>query len=393
MVLLGKRGLDLSSRIESPERRVVGAVFATPDDIAAGVSATSLAPAPRMLFTKLRELAPAVKRIHVIYGADDNDWLIELARADAAKLGYELLPLRKESIREGASAYRELLKQIESPQDAIWLLQASPFLDENSVLQMVLRAAWDRNLVVFSSNPSHVPKGALFALFPDNNAMGRHLAQQLRKPASRLGKAAAARAAGHRDQHPHGRPPRPRVERRRRPFRHGIPEPLGSGPEQPPMPRTGKLIRSMSLQQLIGISFTACVLLLAVASSLVISKQSGDTVQRRLQDEGMRLVESLAQQSTLALLYEDAGSAAEVVKSFLNFPDVYGIELVYADGKRLYASDSLREARRDRHSPRPMHPALVAQDSKDWTFAAPVFSGTADSESPFAAPARATRRR
>ena len=49
---------------------------------------------------------------------------------------------------------------------------------------MVLRAAWDRNLVVFSSNPSHVPKGALFALFPDNNAMGRHLAQQLRKPAS-----------------------------------------------------------------------------------------------------------------------------------------------------------------------------------------------------------------
>jgi putative ABC transport system substrate-binding protein len=184
VVLLGKRGLDLSSRIESPERRVVGAVFAKPDDIAAGVNAISLAPAPRMLFSKLRELAPAVKRIHVIYGADDNDWLIELARDDAAKLGYELLPLHKESIREGASAYRELLKQIESPQDAIWLLQASPFLDENSVLQMVLRAAWDRNLVVFSSNPSHVPKGALFALFPDNNAMGRHLAQQLRKPAS-----------------------------------------------------------------------------------------------------------------------------------------------------------------------------------------------------------------
>ena len=42
------------------------------------------------------------------------------------------------------------------------------------------------------------------------------------------------------------------------------------------MPRTAKLIRSMSLQQLIGISFTACVLLLAVASSLVISKQSGE---------------------------------------------------------------------------------------------------------------------
>jgi putative ABC transport system substrate-binding protein len=135
VILLGKRGLDLSAQLGSSTRRIVGAVFAQPDEIAPGVSVISLAPAPRMLFTKLRELAPAVKRIHVIYGADENDWLIELARGDAAKLGYELVPLRKESIREGASAYRELLKQVRSPQDAIWLLQASPFLDENSVLQ------------------------------------------------------------------------------------------------------------------------------------------------------------------------------------------------------------------------------------------------------------------
>jgi len=150
------------------------------------------------------------------------------------------------------------------------------------------------------------------------------------------------------------------------------------------MPKAGKVIRSMSLQQLIGISFTACVLLLAVASSLVISMQSGETVQRRLQDEGMRLVESLAQQSTLALLYEDAGSAAEVVKSFLNFPDVYGIELLNADGKRLYASESLRETRSSAIAV-PQHPALVAQDSKDWTFAAPVFSGSTAGDSPFGA--------
>ena len=75
------------------------------------------------------------------------------------------------------------------------------------------------------------------------------------------------------------------------------------------MSRHGKLFRSMSLQQLIGISFSASVLLLAIASSLVISRQSGETVQRRLQDEGMRLVESLAEQSTLPLLYGDTGSA------------------------------------------------------------------------------------
>jgi putative ABC transport system substrate-binding protein len=184
VVLLGKLGLELSHKLDRPARRLVGAVFAQPDEIPPGVCATSLAPAPSRLFTKLRELAPDVKRIHVIYGADGNDWLIERARADAAAVGYELLPLRRESIREGASAYRELLAQMQSPTDAVWLVQASPFLDEASVLQMVLRAAWDRNLVVFSSNPSHVPKGALFALFPDNVEMGRHFARQLGKPAS-----------------------------------------------------------------------------------------------------------------------------------------------------------------------------------------------------------------
>jgi len=174
-VLLGKRGLELSARLEEPQRLVVGAIFAQPDDISNGVHAISLAPAPRRLFEKLRELAPAVKRIHVIYGADSNRWLIELARVDAAALGYDFVALERDNIREGASTYRELLREMQSPTDAIWLLQASPFLDENSVLQMVLRAAWDRNLVVFSSNPSHVPKGALFALFPDNHAMGRYL--------------------------------------------------------------------------------------------------------------------------------------------------------------------------------------------------------------------------
>jgi len=150
------------------------------------------------------------------------------------------------------------------------------------------------------------------------------------------------------------------------------------------MQMQARLIRSMSLQQLIGISFTLCVLLLAFTSSLVISKQSGDTVQRRLQDEGMRLIESLAQQSTLALLYEDAGSAAEVVRSFQDFPDVHGIELLYVDGQRLYASNSLAGPPRS-DIPTPSRPGLVAQSDSDWTFAAPVYSGVRGGESPFAA--------
>lgn len=182
VILLGKRGLELSRKMEIDTRRIVAAVFAQPEEITAGVLAISLTPDPGLLFAKLRELAPAVKRIHVIHGSDANDWLIARAQHDANKAGYELVAQRVDNIRDGANAYRELLSRMRSPQDALWLLQASPFLDEASVLQMVLRAAWDNNFVVFSSNPSHVPKGALFALFSNDVALGHHLAAEAGAP-------------------------------------------------------------------------------------------------------------------------------------------------------------------------------------------------------------------
>lgn len=176
VVLLGKHGLNLSGALDPSLQRVVGAVLAGPDEVPPAVRATSLAPSPRKLFEKLHELAPGVRTIHVIYGADGNDWLIAHAREAADALGYRFDAIRKDNIKEGANAYRTLLTQ-SGPTDAVWLLQASAFLEESSVLQMILRTAWDRNVVVFSSNGSHVPKGALFALFPDNAAMGAHLAR------------------------------------------------------------------------------------------------------------------------------------------------------------------------------------------------------------------------
>ena len=149
-------------------------------------------------------------------------------------------------------------------------------------------------------------------------------------------------------------------------------------------------IRNMSLQQLIALTFTASVLLLAIASSLVISRQAGDTVQRRLLDEGIRLVESLAQQSTLVLLYEDTGGAAELAKHFMNFPDIRGAEILHVDGKRLYASESI-DAESGQEFVLPTVPTLAHESQDVWVFAAPVFSGEDSSDSPFIS-ARENRR-
>ena len=48
-------------------------------------------------------------------------------------------------------------------------------MNDRVILPMILEQAWEKQVVVFSSNPSHVNKGALFALYPDNEGMGRTL--------------------------------------------------------------------------------------------------------------------------------------------------------------------------------------------------------------------------
>ena len=141
-------------------------------------------------------------------------------------------------------------------------------------------------------------------------------------------------------------------------------------------------IRSLSLQHLIGLSFTACVLVLAITSSLVISQQSGETVQRRLQDEGMQLVGSLAAQSTLALLYGDTESASQAATRFLAFPDVIAVELLNTDGKRIYASAGATT--QEHFISAPTTATLTGSDADTWTFEAPVWSGAAEGGSPFA---------
>ena len=45
---------------------------------------------------------------------------------------------------------------------------------------MLLEKSWRSQLVLFSDNPSHVKKGVLFALYPDNAGLGRSLALMAR---------------------------------------------------------------------------------------------------------------------------------------------------------------------------------------------------------------------
>ena len=84
--------------------------------------------------------------------------------------------LPAEDLGTAASLYREAMRDNDAHDKAIWLPTDATTTDENVIIPLVLEAAWKRDIVVFSSNPTHVKRGALFSVYPDNKALGQRLA-------------------------------------------------------------------------------------------------------------------------------------------------------------------------------------------------------------------------
>lgn len=176
VVALGKHGLDSAESLPAEVKVVIGAVL-TPPESAQKVGGILLAPAPERLFQWLTLLAPNVKKVTVVYNPGLNEWLIEFAHAAARKHKLILNALPAQDLRTAAQLYRDLVQTGLGADHAIWLPQDSYTVDQQTTLPMLLKASWDQEFVVFSSNPAHVKRGALFGLYPDNVAMGKRLGE------------------------------------------------------------------------------------------------------------------------------------------------------------------------------------------------------------------------
>lgn len=176
VIALGRNGLKFSSGLDRAIGVVAGGVLSIPEGDARNVSVLSLAPDPGLLFARLQTFMPATKRILVVYDPRQNAWLIRLAREAAAARGLELVAYEADDLKSALRIYQDIFAAADPRKDALWLPQDSSTVDEAAVLPLVLQEAWTRNLVFFSSSVSHVRRGALFSLYPNNVEIGRHLA-------------------------------------------------------------------------------------------------------------------------------------------------------------------------------------------------------------------------
>lgn len=179
VIALGKQGylVAKSTKLEVPV--VIGALPLAPN----GFSGISLSPDPVEMLGLLHSLAPDIKKVYVVY-SKVNEWLVTLARTGAKRVDIVLEATEVSDLKGAVQAYRVLLQKVQPGKDAIWLPLDHATADDDIVLPMLLQAAWEKEILLFSSKPSHAQRGVLFSVFPDYYKMGVRLAQFARKGAS-----------------------------------------------------------------------------------------------------------------------------------------------------------------------------------------------------------------
>jgi putative ABC transport system substrate-binding protein len=176
VIALGREGVKVASMLDSNIGIVAGGVLTATENEVRNLQVNSMSPDPALLFSRLKEMMPKVRRVFTVYDPHQNAWMMRMAKEAARTQGLELTVYEAHDLRSAMQAYQQILAATESSQDALWLPQDSTTVEDSTVLPMVLQESWSRNLAVFSSNFGHVKRGVLFSLYPNNVELGRHLA-------------------------------------------------------------------------------------------------------------------------------------------------------------------------------------------------------------------------
>ncbi|GEM_PF-2243371 len=143
-------------------------------------------------------------------------------------------------------------------------------------------------------------------------------------------------------------------------------------------------LRNTAFSQQLSITVTTGVMCIALFSSVVSSWQGSRQIRLTLLDQGERIAENLANNSTLALLYNSAENASQVINTTLTFPDVIQVEIRTPTGQPILVRGNNDAKPVTDASPPPNTISaayMEAETGKDWRFIAPV--RTKQAASPF----------
>jgi putative ABC transport system substrate-binding protein len=176
VITLGRLATQLFETSGSRLPYVIGALDISPDT-RPHASGISLAVDPGVMFDQLRNMAPMVKRVFLVYEPGHDHWLLERAKKDTSAYGLELHAEPAANVMQGAERYGHLVQIAEPHTDAIWLTLNNVIIDDHSLVPYLIEQAWYRKVIIVSNKLEHARWGVLFATYPNNRALGQRLAE------------------------------------------------------------------------------------------------------------------------------------------------------------------------------------------------------------------------
>ncbi|SMF14744.1 Signal transduction histidine kinase [Alteromonadaceae bacterium Bs31] len=139
------------------------------------------------------------------------------------------------------------------------------------------------------------------------------------------------------------------------------------------------MFSNLGFQRQLSIAFGAGIFILALVTTLVVSRVSTQALQERIIVEGTQLALELAERSTLALLYESEQTAEEAVGILDTFKDVVSVQVLSREMKPLYSRGKPMEANMA-SSVNLVNNVIVADEKLHWHFIATVKVKRLDNE-------------
>ena len=128
---------------------------------------------------------------------------------------------------------------------------------------------------------------------------------------------------------------------------------------------------NMKFRHQLALIFVVGILVMALITSLAVSNISSKIFRDGQLQQGFQVIESLARQGELSLLYQSRESAKDLVDNALNFPGVKAVTVMLDTGEVLYAGGD-EALQSGAHSD---EVSLIHEDDNHWVFNAPVLAG------------------
>jgi ABC-type uncharacterized transport system substrate-binding protein len=164
VIALGKTVAEAVNKTSYRAQTLAGLMYLRSKD----TNGVSLALDSRFLIGPVRKLVPSIKRIFIIQQTHYQtiDHVAALSKTS---------PIVE--VREGADSLAtirilgRLLEGEATESDAVFIPANLP----NNILYEVAKSAWDKRIILLSTNLSHLDNGALIVAYPDNLALGEQL--------------------------------------------------------------------------------------------------------------------------------------------------------------------------------------------------------------------------